>query len=256
MERINFKNRSSNNTNWRKISVQSTSEDGKEIIAEITRCDNNVTEEGTHIDATTMNTFQDNIQREFDTFRTGFNDLKELVQTGGTAININGEFQNSISLDNDPQTQINNKANFDASNLTNDNIESWQNKLNQFLTTETITSLDGKIGTKNHNGQAVVVESYISSDKLTWYRIWSDGWKECGSYIAGTLSGAQTKTVQFPLLFINSPMVIKQSGCDGKYSNPVSWDYLQVWNITVESFVTEIYATTSGGAFKYYACGY
>ena len=33
-----------------------------------------------------------------------------------------------------------------------------------------------------------VVEYFIASDKSYWYRVWSDGWKECGIYFEATFS--------------------------------------------------------------------
>lgn len=72
-------------------------------------------------------------------------------------------------------SNIANKANSDASNLTSSNIQSWQNKLNDLTNISNVGDADA-YGV----GQATVIETYLSRDKLTWYRVWSDGWKECG----------------------------------------------------------------------------
>lgn len=267
MERINFKNRSSTNSDWRKISIQNTSADGKEIIAKITRSDTDVTEEGTQIDANIMNSLQDNIENEFNKFQNQIDTWEEIVQSGGTTIKINNATQENINFDSDPQTQINilntnllsqqsNKANIDASNLPDDNIESWQNKLNVNVQTETITSRDGKTGTR-YKGQSTVIESYVSSDGLTWYRIWSDGWKECG----GRMTYAKTNagfngTITFPFTFTNGPFINVTSFTTDN-SNPLY--LLGISRLTADIADIGLYPFNSAqysSGFCWVACGY
>lgn len=72
-----------------------------------------------------------------------------------------------------------------------------------------VTELNGKqdkltaelIGKgKHYRGQNdTVVESYVSSDGLSWYRIWASGWKECGGTIQASSSNGVGITYTLPL---------------------------------------------------------
>lgn len=105
----------------------------------------------------------------------------------------------NVSLDNVIQT----KANIDATNLSNTNILNWQTTLNDLATPNLTDNV-----AHTQTGQAVVVESYLSSNKKTWYRKWSDGWKECGGTITeNNTSSNRDVTKTFPLTFQNNPTV-------------------------------------------------
>lgn len=93
------------------------------------------------------------------------------------------------------QNDINTRAKSDASNLNDSNILSWQNKLNNMTTLTEGQTQSGR--------QATVVDSYLSSDGLTWYRIWSDGWKECGgtTYFGSSISLIPITQIVLPLSF-------------------------------------------------------
>lgn len=107
MDKVEFKDRQSNNQNRRKISIQSKSEDGNIIIADITRADENVIESGTVINAAKMNEFQDRIVNEFNKLENQIDSWENVVQTGGTTIKINNTIQSNIDFVSDPQGQIN-----------------------------------------------------------------------------------------------------------------------------------------------------
>ena len=47
-----------------------------------------------------------------------------------------------------------------------------------------------------------VIESYISSDGLTWYRKYASGWKECGIRISTGSEGVKSYTL--PIAFSNT----------------------------------------------------
>jgi hypothetical protein len=47
-----------------------------------------------------------------------------------------------------------------------------------------------------------IVETYISSDGNTWYRIWSSGWKECG-FVKVQTSNSGNRTMTLPISFTN-----------------------------------------------------
>lgn len=162
---------------------------------------------------------------------------------------------------------ISGKANTDASNLTSSNKTSWQTALNN-LTTPSLTDSTAHTQT----GQATVVESYLSSDKKTWYRIWSDGWKECGGTYSRTASDNPgpydniTATINLPTGFAFSninyqvQLTNQWGGSGGSY---------HVWSVSEHS--SSHMSTTSFDAIcmrvylsgkaatiacYYYCCGY
>ena len=94
---------------------------------------------------------------------------------------------NNESLDNVLAT----KSAKDASNLTDANILNWQNKLNNMTTPSVGGTISGK--------QAVVVQSYVSSNRRICYRVWSDGWKEIYMCLEG--SASTTRIITLPIAF-------------------------------------------------------
>lgn len=111
-------------------------------------------------------------------------------QGGGGSVSfadITGNATDNTNLSN----ELNSKANIDANNIT---VVSYQTKFNNMPQVSAGRTQTGK--------QAVVVDSYLSSDGLTWYRKWSDGWKECG-FIYNNVSAARdlTATINLPITF-------------------------------------------------------
>lgn len=90
---------------------------------------------------------------------------------------------------------LNTKINADASNLTDANIASLQNK---FLPALSVTA-----GTTRSSQKDTVVKYYVSSNKATWYRIWASGWKECGGYVSGA-NIVTDATITLPITFNDS----------------------------------------------------
>ena len=133
--------------------------------------------------------------------QTQINSLSSSLDTTNT--NLQNEISARQSADTNLEGAINDeisarqnaddlKSEKDASNLSDPNVLAWQNKLNNM--TSPI------LGQVQQNKQAVVVESYISSDGLTWYRKWSDGWKECG----GSFASNNVVSIVFPIQFSNA----------------------------------------------------
>ena len=46
-----------------------------------------------------------------------------------------------------------------------------------------------------------VIETYISSDRNSWYRKWASGWKECGVFTGTSVGGWAYKTFTLPITF-------------------------------------------------------
>ena len=146
-----------------------------------------------------------------------------------------------ITLQND----INTMAKSDASNLNDSNILNWQNKLNNMTTLTEGQTQSGK--------QATVVSSYLSSDGLTWYRIWSDGWKECGGtfHIPEGGSGIYNNFTM-PLTFIDTP---KTAYAGLIYNNTIWTNAFYLTMVTNEKFGINKYSTVAIN-FSVYFAGY
>ena len=207
-----------------------------------------------------------------------------IPKSAGSIINVGGEQVDSINFISDPQTQITNEisnrqssdenlqtqitecvndiddlkttditlqndintmAKSDASNLNDSNILNWQNKLNNMTTLTEGQTQSGK--------QATVVSSYLSSDGLTWYRIWSDGWKECGGtfHIPEGGSGIYNNFTM-PLTFIDTP---KTAYAGLIYNNTIWTNAFYLTMVTNEKFGINKYSTVAIN-FSVYFAGY
>lgn len=93
----------------------------------------------------------------------------------------------------------------------------------------------------------VVVETWKSSDGLSWYRKWSDGWIEQG----GTTSGQDTKTL--PTAFTTTKYNVQGTFNTGDR-------VLAIEEKTTTTFYARIYNTDGkngyDGTFDWYACGF
>lgn len=107
-----------------------------------------------------------------------------------------------------------------------------------------------------------VIETYISSDGLTWYRKWASGWKECGGIgdnIGGSSIGSK---ITLPIIFSNTKYTLLTTIFITTDSKDSSVNSVIPLNITQDSFNVSLqYATgeNSGyfaGKIKYYCCGY
>lgn len=99
---MSFTNRIAEHINRRKIKI--ISQTPTEIIADIERADENVTNQGTLINAQTFLDMQAEIQSALDTVSNGI----------GTFTFVNGQKQTRVDFTSDPQTQINGKLNATA----------------------------------------------------------------------------------------------------------------------------------------------
>lgn len=113
------------------------------------------------------------------------------------------------------QARVNiNAVSKDASDLSNSNVESWNNKLG--ITSELILKANKDLanvtypqavadGIEHQGAGDRVIESFISSDGKTWYRKWASGWKECGLVFDHSV-GTTNKTL--PISFNSSNFII------------------------------------------------
>lgn len=92
-----------------------------------------------------------------------------------------------------------------------------------------------------------VVDSWISSDTLSWYRIWNDGFKECGI----TVSGATTTTFTLPITF-NTTTYVSVPYINGNWGNVYG---IMIKSKTNNQIVTHI-GDTRTIQKTLYCCGY
>lgn len=105
----------------------------------------------------------------------------------------------------------------------------------------------------NLQGQAHIVETWKSDS--SWYRVWSDGFKECWGK-AEPATSPNEQSVTFPLSFSNVPLVY-QTDNSGPYTKATTLCYIQAYNVTTTGFTTYRKAENILAAIKsYYACGY
>lgn len=101
-----------------------------------------------------------------------------------------------------------------------------------------------------------VVESYVSSDGLTWYRKWASGWKECGGYSSNTLSN-YLKTIALPIEFSNKNYVTNVTlvGLGSGEDTYVYWVMdAGTYPKTTSSFIVR--SRTNIATMYYHCCGY
>ena len=101
-----------------------------------------------------------------------------------------------------------------------------------------------------------VIEQYCTND--CWYRIWNNGWKECGG-ITTCASGSNYALFNFPVVFASIPSVfsgLKSNGAAFTYNYPPTTS-----NVTVGAGIWEYAGTlnaagANGSQISVYACGY
>ena len=104
------------------------------------------------------------------------------------------------------------------------------------------------------NSSRVVVKTYKSGND--WYRIWSDGWKEQGGELKGTIANTLTHTFLVP--FTQRPTVLHTQVT--VYGNCGYIYRISILELTHISFANYTGYSTSGGGkngyIGWYACGY
>lgn len=111
----------------------------------------------------------------------------------------------------------------------------------------------GKVGSSWQNWQEIpsIVEDWQSSDRLSWYRIWSNGLKECGGTLTANNSSTPL-TVALPITFSSATSYTIVTGVYGGKSNQVTCVKIIDDSLTSSSFqILGTYAAM--GATNYYS---
>ena len=161
-------------------------------------------------------------------------DGSKTVATQITEINSNITSLNN-ELDKCAKTDINN--NFSSGQTINGDL--W---VNGYL----------NINTKDfssQNNSAIVIDSYKSG--ATWYRIWSDGWKECGSYVA--INGTSL-TITLPITFSDTNYTFVTSEWETTSTDTDGVDFGFMFSDKTVNTVRV--SKASARYILYYACGF
>lgn len=143
------------------------------------------------------------------------------------------DYYNKSSVD----SLLNQKANTNLSNVT-------------ATRTSTSATVAGKAGTK-YNGIHLCVESWKASDNSQWYRIYDDGWKECGGTLAKVSDAV--KTVSYGITFSIKPSVVVNLQCENVQTGTATFQYISAFNVSSSNFQYKSYVY---GDTNWYACGY
>ena len=122
------------------------------------------------------------------------------------------------------------------------------------------TDLNNKIG----KGECVryPVSKWVSSDGLSWYVVYNDGWKECGSQVTPTTSGFGTLVFPLPQGFSTTNYIILGEVVTSTTStSPLLMKFNKGGKTTTSISFATIFQTSSSNGFEiysanYYACGY
>lgn len=87
-----------------------------------------------------------------------------------------------------------------------------------------------------------IIETYKNG--TSWYRVWSDGWKEQGGYLSGT-------SVTFLKQFNDANYTLTYGNTSGQY-----FEKERFYDLTTAGFKIVNVAYGGGGAGYWYACGY
>ena len=159
-------------------------------------------------------------------------------------------------------TEVANKANQSSLNTTNSqvstntsNIASLNtNKANVDLSNVTYPQVIANGVAQTGDGDRVV-ESWISSDGLTWYRKWASGWKECGLYLSAT--DWKENLIVLPVTFSTDTYTTSISFETTMTQKDFAMNEFSLVGKTVNT-ISLIYGTIQGKALykSVYCCGY
>lgn len=204
---MSFTNRIANHINRRRIKV--ISQTPTEIIADIERADENVTNQGTLINAQTFLDMQAEIQSALDTVSNGI----------GTFTFVNGQKQTRVDFASDPQTQINGKLNATAqavdsaklggkteSQLSVSNANTCSSSVN-LTGNQTITGTKNFTGTLQHQGLNVLTILASSLSTNGYIKLSNNLKIQWGKLDYGSTSYDWEKTLTFPSSFSSTPYI-------------------------------------------------
>lgn len=194
-----------------------------------------VTPKGTDKDKNTR------VQFDASTFNSIYGN-STTVQPQSTAypyyIVLANGYKSDVQVDIDNvATELNNKADKTLSNVTYPSI----------------TAGSTTTGTADR-----VIKQYLSSDGLTWYRLWASGWIECGGMRSKTSGERTSVKVTLPVAFSNTNYVVASTYHENNSSvATLTSEYFgYIAQKTTTGFYLSLYGASTGQSTTFYCCGY
>ena len=172
-----------------------------------------------------------------------------------SALQTNLDTTNSNVANN--TNAINTKANQGDLNTANSRISQLESDRAK-TSFSNVTYPTASVGATTSGVCDRVIEIYISSDGLTWYRKWQSGWKEFG--ITVNLSGITDHTITFPITFSNTKYCLTiQNIFRASGSNNFIWTHTaEAYRSTNSTIITNARISGSATNTTVYVtgCGY
>ena len=126
--------------------------------------------------------------------------------------------------------------------------------VNGVITTVQNLPFGNKSGVANHIRPASVAVSYKNG--TSWYRLWSDGFKEQGGQIYQNANADVVITFLVPF-DNNEYFAVRTAGWSGHYDNSIYGCHaVNIWNATKTSMTIRTYNADGLNTQRWYACGY
>lgn len=194
-----------------------------------------VTPKGTDKDKNTR------VQFDASTFNSIYGN-STTVQPQSTAypyyIVLANGYKSDVQVDIDNvATELNNKADKTLSNVTYPSITA---------------------GSTTTGAADRVIKQYLSSDGLTWYRLWASGWIECGGMRSKTSGERTSVKVTLPVAFSNTNYVVASTYHENNSSvATLTSEYFgYIAQKTTTGFYLSLYGASTGQSTTFYCCGY
>lgn len=122
-------------------------------------------------------------------------------------------------------------------------------------TLSNVTYPANTIGSTTTGSGDRIIQTYISSDTNSWYRIWASGWKECGG--RGSIGENSSTTKALGVTFTStSTMYCLVSNASGKTSTNAEGVITALPNSSSVLKITAGYLDPNTSSFHYYVCGW
>lgn len=212
---MEFENRIANHINRRKIKI--ISQTPTEIIADIERADENVSNTGTPINANTFARLENLVNEALETLAT----------SSGTTVKVNNTPQATLNFTSDPQAQINDKLNATAQAVDSAKLGGKIESQLSVSNANTCSTSVNLTGNQTING----IKNFLNALQQNGYPVETIVQKSLGQngyikYSSGLIIqwGRLNKTglnasLTFPVAFSNATSWALQFTCEWEYDN-------------------------------------
>ena len=165
-----------------------------------------------------------------------------------------GVFRNRINTSGTVQTQMSANRSINGTDYTASVVVGVDTNGNQLCTFPMCTTKATTTSSASTAKVAVVVQNYVSG--ASWYRVWSDGWKEQGGYVAGSTTADKTYTVTFLKSFSNANYTVQINPRVVNNTTTPQIRHIGYYTKAASNFTFCMPANTYVTGSDWYACGY